>query len=103
MFCYCYDDKQIIAAVYSFDYCSLITVLFHMIFKINISQDFDVHGIPHALQGKVGNQADKGFDFKNMKYKAICHANRFSFKPIVFESNGYAHPETVKFIKIRRF
>ena len=41
MFCYCYDDKQIIAAVYSFDYCSLITVLFHMIFKINISQDFD--------------------------------------------------------------
>ena len=41
MFCYCNDDKQIIAAVYSFDYCSLITVLFHMIFKINISQDFD--------------------------------------------------------------
>ena len=41
MFCYCYDDKQIIAAVYSFDYCSLITVLFHMIFKIKISQDFD--------------------------------------------------------------
>ena len=60
---------------------------------------YNVHGMPHALQGKVGNQADKGFDFKNMKYKAICHANRFSFKPIVFESNGYAHPETVKFIK----
>ena len=30
-----YDYKLIIATVYSFDYCSLITVLFHMIFKIN--------------------------------------------------------------------
>jgi len=47
MFCYCYDDKQIIATVYSFDYCSLITVLFHMIFKINISQDFDDINIKH--------------------------------------------------------
>ena len=60
---------------------------------------YNVHGMPHAIQGKVGIQADKGFEFKIMKYKAICQANRFSFKPIVFESNGYAHPETVKFIK----
>ena len=36
-----YDYKLIIATVYSFDYCSLITVLFQMIFKIKISQDFD--------------------------------------------------------------
>ena len=36
-----YDYKLIIATVYSFDYCPLITVLFHMIFKINISQDFN--------------------------------------------------------------
>ena len=41
----------------------------------------------------------KGFEFKVMKYKAICLANRFSFKPIVFELNGYAHLETVKFIR----
>ena len=41
-----YDYKLIIATVYSFDYCSLITVLFHMIFKINISQDFDDAPLP---------------------------------------------------------
>ena len=51
------------------------------------------------MQGVVGVQAGKGFEFKVMKYKEICLANRFSFKPIVFESNGYAHPETVKFIR----
>ena len=64
---------------------------------------YNVHAMPNMIpsevQGKVGIQADKGFEFKIMKYKAICQANRFSFLPIVFESNGYAHPETVKFIK----
>ena len=47
--------------------------------------------MPNAIlpevQGKVGIQADKGFEFKIMKYKAVCQANRFSFLPIVFESD----------------
>ena len=64
---------------------------------------YNVHAMPNVIppdvQGKVGIQADKGFEFKMMKYKAVCQANRFSFLPIVFESNGYAHPETVKFIR----
>ena len=64
---------------------------------------YNVHAMPNVIppevQGVVGVQAGKGFEFKLMKYKEICLANRFSFKPIVFESNGYAHPETVKFIR----
>jgi hypothetical protein len=47
----------------------------------------------------VGHWANAAHQEKVGKYGNISAANGFSFKPIVFESNGYAHPDTVLFLK----
>jgi hypothetical protein len=57
----------------------------------------DLANIPatHA----VGHWASIANNDKIEKYGAVSTANGFSFKAIVFESNGYVHPDTVLFLK----
>jgi hypothetical protein len=47
----------------------------------------------------VGKSAETAFKRKNDQYKQVSIASGHSFLPIVFESNGYVHPDTVTFIK----
>ena len=48
---------------------------------------------------QVGRAADHAHSEKLKKYSEVCQINGFSFKPIIFESNGFVHAETVSFIK----
>jgi hypothetical protein len=47
----------------------------------------------------VGKSAETASRSKNKQYNQVSIASGHSFLPIVFESNGYVHPDTVKFIK----
>ena len=48
---------------------------------------------------QLGRAADHAHNEKIRKYGEVCQVNGFSFKPIIFESNGFVHAETVSFIK----
>jgi hypothetical protein len=47
----------------------------------------------------VGRAARTKFNNKNIKYKAIAEANQLTFLPIIFESTGRLHPESLQFFK----
>ncbi len=43
--------------------------------------------------------AEKAFQGKNRKYLRIANVNGLSFKPIIFETNGRMHEDSVKFVR----
>ena len=58
------------------------------------------HGVLAHVNAEVcGVSARHGHREKMIKYGALCAANDLGFTPIVFESNGYVHPDTVVFLQ----
>ncbi len=49
-------------------------------------------------KGKLGSAADQVYNEKMRKYNALCAAQGVKFVPIVFETSGYVHPESKKFL-----
>ena len=47
----------------------------------------------------IGRPAEKCHLSKVKKYRDVCNVNGFGFKPIVFESNGFMHHDTLAFFK----
>ena len=54
--------------------------------------------IPAADIDRIGKQADIAYQKKIAKYDELCKLNRFGFLPVVFESNGFLHAESVTFL-----
>jgi hypothetical protein len=54
--------------------------------------------IPVADIDRIGKQADIAYQKKMAKYDELCKLNRFGFLPIVFESNGYLHNDSITFL-----
>ena len=51
--------------------------------------------ITHQQAIQPGRMAASMYNVKQRKYQQVVQQCRFSFKPIIFESTGYVHPETV--------
>jgi hypothetical protein len=54
--------------------------------------------IPAADIDRIGKQADIAYQKKMAKYDELCKLNRFGFLPIVFESNGFLHNDSITFL-----